>query len=149
MDQQRSRMELKKNVSELKHNMTRIETELFDVKKIIERVDHEITNILSQVQNSETELIRLKEAYEQQKNEIRNLVKEHQNNEKSFASKESNLVTLRNDLKQSEHRLDELESELGTELLSQLESQVYFILYHSKWQTFVLHFLVLPIIWRR
>ena len=120
MDRNRSRMDLKKSVWELKMRLEAEEREVMEVRKKIERIDQEVSSVLSQVQNTETELIQFKEAYERQKMDIRNLSREQQANAKTLATKDNTLLSLKSEITQSEQRLQSTEGEVGTEMLSQL-----------------------------
>ena len=120
MDRNRSRLDLKRSVWDLKNRLQQEERDVYDVKKKIERIDQEVSSVLSQVQNTETELVQFKEAYERQKMEIRNIAREQQANSKTLSTKESTLISLNSEISQSEQRLRSTEGEVGTEMLSQL-----------------------------
>ena len=120
MDRNRSRLQLKRSVWDLTRKLRQEEGYVCDVRKKIERVDQEVSSVLSQVQNAETELVQFKEAYERQKMEMRNLTREQQANSKTLLTKESTLVSLNSEISQSEQRLRTTEGEVGTEMLSQL-----------------------------
>ncbi|XP_065176862.1 structural maintenance of chromosomes protein 3-like [Sycon ciliatum] len=121
-DSRRSRMAAQRSKSQL---VTRMEADQGSLDKVVKRLaelDGQITEVLGNLQRVETQQVHLRESYDREKVNVRGLIKEQQMLVKTIATKENTLNADSAELKGLNSTLQALSAELGTDLLSQLDT---------------------------
>lgn len=121
-DKRKSRLDSQRQVWYWQSKLQEEESNAGKIKGDMEKIDSELTKLVSTVQKLETRQVQLRETYERQKMDVQNLAQEKNQISKYLDTKERLLLSLEGDLTALRGTVASLQQELGTELLSQLDS---------------------------
>lgn len=121
-DSRRSRLEMQRQIWEHREKLEEAEGEKAQLRQKLEELDGQITRVLGEIQKVETKQIQLRETFERQKMDVKSLQRELQANKRALEPKERSLGNQEGDIQSMQSSLAALQAELGTELLSQLDS---------------------------
>lgn len=119
----KSRLELQDSIWKLQEKIEGEETRRDQLKGELEKLDSDVTVVLGELQKVETQQVQLRETYEKQKIDVKAKTQEKKTAERTLEAKEQGLSHLEVDLKSMHSTMKALEDELGTALVSQLNTQ--------------------------
>lgn len=122
-DTRKSRLDCQQSIFKIREEISESKRKQQEKRGELERVDGVITGVLGEIQKLETKQIDLKETYERQKVDVKTKQKEQQNKGESLKQKKHLLSKKQSDLDAMNVSQRSLSSELGTELLADLNEE--------------------------
>ncbi|CAK9299188.1 unnamed protein product [Gordionus sp. m RMFG-2023] len=119
-DTRKSRLELQKGKTELLDQLKEQEAAFGDHKTKINDIEGKINQVLSEIQKTEIKNSKFKDVYEKLKGDMKLMKQEIQNIEKSISFKEKSQTNHESTMTSMKYQKKSLESEMGTDLVSQL-----------------------------
>ncbi|XP_077861415.1 structural maintenance of chromosomes protein 3 [Saccoglossus kowalevskii] len=119
-DSRKSRVEMQRNIIDLREKSEQQESAYEEHREKLQKVEVEITSMMSEMQKLETRNRKNKDIYEQMRSDLRIQREESQVIQRSLQPKERRLNSLKSSLQAMKSTAQSLEEEMGTELLSQL-----------------------------
>lgn len=119
-DTRKSRLDLQKGKTETANQLTEQEREYQEHKVKLQTIEGEINQLVGEMQKTETKNSKNKDIYDKLRADLRLMKEETQRIQTSHAPKERSLSSLQAGLESMKTTAQSLESEKGTDLLSQL-----------------------------
>ncbi|XP_077991930.1 structural maintenance of chromosomes protein 3-like [Glandiceps talaboti] len=119
-DTRKSRVEMQRGIIDLREKAEQQEQQYEEHRAKLQKIEVEITAIMSDMQKLETKNRKNKDIFEQMRSDLRIQREESQVIQRSLQPKERRLNSLKSNLEAMKSTLQSLEEEMGTDLLSQL-----------------------------
>ncbi|XP_070540446.1 structural maintenance of chromosomes protein 3-like [Ptychodera flava] len=119
-DTRKSRIEMQRGMIDLRERAEQQEKTYEEHREKLQKIEVEITSIMSDMQKLETKNRKNKDIFEQMRSDLRIQREESQVIQRSLQPKERRLNSLKSNLEAMKSTAQSLEEEMGTDLLSQL-----------------------------